>query len=151
MTVLKKLLAEGGAGQDRSHGSDTAYDVLKSMALESRPLLSTRLPTIATGVLAELINKGKRKLTAFKARVAVCGSAGSTVVELRVNTVVVGTLTFANTDPDPSTKEVAVNTVLADGDLVDINVSTAPTGGTGLVATGYERFGSIDVEGETVP
>jgi hypothetical protein len=151
MTTLKKTVGDGGGGADRSHGSDTLYDVLKSMAKEPRLLTSARLGTIATGVFHKFVASGKRKLLEFVVEVEVCGSAGSTVVELRQNGTVIGTLTFANTDPDPTTKRVAVTTFLADGDRVDFNVSTAPTGGTGLSAAVYERFGSIDVEGDALP
>jgi hypothetical protein len=151
MTTLKKTIGDGGGGNDRVHGSDTVYDVLKAMALEPRALHSARLATIATGIFSSLIVKGKRKPVELRAEVEVCGSAGSSVVEVRQNGTVIATLTFANTDADPTKKSVAITAVLADNDKLDFNVSTAPTGGTGLTMTVYERFGTIDVEGETVP
>jgi len=140
VALLKQYVGEAGAGSDASHSPSALptklYEILKQLCL-GKPLVSVIQPTIATGVLARIPITAPDTLRELSARVDVCGSAGSTVVEVRVNTVVVGSLTFANTDPDPSQKKVTLGTGNAgvdvkDGDIVDINVSTAPTGGTGL-------------------
>lgn len=141
--LLKQSIGDAGASVDASHSAagvpSRLYDVLKQLCL-GKPLLAVVQPTIATGILARIPITAPDTLRELSARVDVCGTAGSTVLEVRVNTVVVGSLTFANTDPDPSQKKVTLGTGNAgvdvkDGDIVDINVSTAPTGGTGLAAT----------------
>lgn len=153
-TTLKKLIGDGGAGLDQSHGSDWLRKVLADICNEKRVLGNAYLGTVATGILnggsvAAVRPDGSkhvRKPVLMSAELDVCGSAGSTTVQFRVNGVSVASITFANTDPDPSTKTVAITTQLNDGDYWDINVSAAPTGGTGLRVTVYETVGPIDVE-----
>lgn len=148
---LKQYVGEAGAGLDNSHSprnGSRLYDVLKQLCL-GKPLVSGVLPTIATGVLARIPITAPDTLRELSARVDVCGSAGNTVLEVRVNTVVVGSITFANTDPDPSQKKLTLGTGgvgvdVKDGDIVDINVSAAPTGGTGLAYA--LRSSPIDIE-----
>ncbi len=150
--ILKQLLGEAGAGSASDHSPSalptTLYGVLKQLC-QPKPMASVVLPTIATGVLIRIPITGPDTLRELSARVDVCGSAGSTVLEVRVNTVVQGSLTFANTDPDPTQKKVTLGTGgngidVKDGDIVDLNISAAPTGGTGLAAT--LRSGPVGIE-----
>jgi len=159
LTILKKYLGEANAGIDNSHdpGPGTKksrlLDVLTALCL-GKPLISATLPTIATGVLARQVITGPDTLRELSARIDVCGSAGNTVVQVRVNTVVITSLTIDNAAADPTQVKIAIPSValgtdskgfdVKDGDIVDINVSAAPTGGTGLTAT--VRSSPIDIE-----
>lgn len=140
--ILKKLLGEAGAGLDSSSGNDNLRDVLVVLANRG-PTLSAYLGTIATGILTSYVAKGGEVLSQLSASVAVCGTASTTTVQLRVNGTAKATLSFANTDTDPTTSSDAVDPeiVLAEGDIVDLNVSAAATNATGLSATAHFRPG----------
>jgi hypothetical protein len=159
LTILKKYTGEGGAGFDASHdpGPGTKksklLDVLTALCL-GKPLINAHLPTIATGILARAVITGPDTLRELSARIDVCGSAGNTVIQVRVNTVVITSLTIDNLAADPTQVKISIPSValgtdtkgfdVKDGDIVDLNVSAAPTGGTGLTAT--LRSSPIDIE-----
>jgi hypothetical protein len=146
-SILKKYLGEAGAGFDASHSPRVGaklYDVLASVAAP-KPLLSSNVAgAIATGVLARMPITAPDTLRELCVRIDVCGSSGQTVVQARVNTVVVGTLTVDNAAVDPSQVKLALNVDVKDGDIVDINCSTAPTGGSGMTAV--IRSSPVDIE-----
>ena len=143
---LKQYVGDAAAGLDNSHSprnGSRLYDVLKQLAL-GKPLLSVMQATIATGVLARIPITAPDTLRELSVRVDVCGSAGATTVQARVNTIVVGTLTVDNAATDPTQVKLALAVDLKDGDIVDINVSAAPTGGTGLAVA--LRSSPVDIE-----
>jgi hypothetical protein len=144
--ILKRGLGEGGAFSDTFGGYPGAslYEVLKA-ALRTGQMLTVRQATIATGVITKMVATQPMVLRDVGVHVEVAGSAGSTVVEIRKNGVAQNTITVANTASDPSTQ--LVNNLaleLAAGDVLDFNVATAPTGGTGLVVTA--NFAPVDIE-----
>lgn len=73
-------------------------------------------------------------LECIVARLGVCGSAGSTVVVARLNGDAIdgATVTFANDAADGTVKIIPCNVEVAAGDLIDINITTAPTAGSDL-------------------
>lgn len=154
-TTLKRLMGDAGAGLDQSHSPPAPgrlYDVLAALVNQSRPpLLQANVAgTIATGVLNRITITAPDVLRELSARVDVCGTAGQTVVQVRVNAVSVGSLTIDNAAADPTQVKVQLGTTpgagidVKDGDIVDINVSTAPTAGSGLTVA--VRSCPIDVE-----
>jgi hypothetical protein len=159
LTILKKYLGEAGAGLDNSHDpgpgvkKSRLLDVLSALCL-GKPLINAHLAVIATGILARAVITGPDTLRELSCRIDVCGSAGNTVVQVRVNTVVITSLTIDNAAVDPTQVKISLPNVaggtntlgfdVKDGDIVDLNVSAAPTGGTGLTAT--LRSSPIDIE-----
>lgn len=159
LTILKKYLGEAGAGIDYSHdpGPGTKksklYDVLAALCT-GKPLINVTQATVATGVLARCPITGPDTLRELVLRLDVCGSAGQTSVQVRVNTVVIATLTIDNAAADPTQVKLSLPSTaggtdtkgydVKDGDIVDLNVSVAPTGGTGLTAV--LRSSPIDIE-----
>ncbi len=138
--VLKQSIGDAGASTDGSHqaagGPSRLYDVLKQLA-RPRPFLNAIQATIATAVLARQPVSGPDTLRELAVRVDTCGTAGANTVQVRVNTAVVGAVTVDNAAADPTYTKVALGVGNAgvdvkEGDVVDINVSAAPTGGAGL-------------------
>ena len=149
MTVtLKRSLGDGGAAMDESSGlvGGRLYDLLKEISTNPPQTHNIRQAAVATGVLHSWVTGAlETKLRRFIANLAVCGSAGNTVVQFRVGGVVKATLTIDNTDPDPTTKDSGVlNIAIPANSVCDINVSAAPTGGTGLSVSA--TLSPIDVE-----
>jgi hypothetical protein len=144
LATLKKMMGEGGAGQDESHGSDRLYDVLKALA-EQGTLFSATQATVAAAAIGGFVADQTTKLRSLWIDVAVAGTAGSTSVRARVNGTLVGdTATVANTDADGTSIGVDLDVEIEAGDLVEIVVTAAPTGGTGLTAT--LRMSPVTVE-----
>jgi hypothetical protein len=159
LTILKKYLGEGGAGSDAMHDAGPGtkktrlIDVLAALCA-GKPLINTHLPTVATGILARAVITGPDTLRELAVRLDVCGSSGNTVVQVRVNTTVITSITIDNAAVDPTQTKIAIPNValgtnslgydVKDGDIVDLNVSAAPVGGTGLTAT--LRSSPIDIE-----
>jgi hypothetical protein len=91
--------------------------------------------TIATGLVASKLMRGKGVLRAMSAKALVCGTVGSTVLELSVNgAAAIASITIDNADVDGTQKSAGVNPSVAlnPGDIVEINCTTAPTAGSGL-------------------
>lgn len=142
---LKKLMGEAGAGLDDSNGGfANLYKVLKQLvtdvAFGRGQDVSAYQGTIATGILTAMVAPKAGVLKKFSTFVAVCGSAGATTVRVLKNGVAVAALdlTTDNADPDATAKTVDLGTAavaVAAGDLLQLSVSAAPTGGTGLSAT----------------
>jgi hypothetical protein len=150
--VLKQSIGDGGAATDSSHsppgGPSRLYDVLKQLA-RPRPFITAIQASVAVAVLARVPVTVPDTLRELSVRLDVCGTVGATTVQVRVNTVVVGTVTIDNAAADPTTSKVTLGTGGAgidvkEGDLVDINVSAAPTGGTGLAVS--VTSGGVSIE-----
>lgn len=144
---LKKSLGEAGAFFDDSHGENRLYDVLKALA-ESGETLNVTQAVIATAVLATLIVDRASKLGNLWVNLEVTGTAGSTVLEVKVNGTIVGAITVGNAVADDTSAGLALADLagadLEAGDVVSLEVTTAPTAGTGLHAT--LRLKAVTVE-----
>jgi hypothetical protein len=145
--TLKKSLGEAGAFIDESNGSPSPlHAVLKALA-ESTPGLDAHQPTVATGVIGATIIDKDTILTGLRTALAVCGSVGDTTVIVRKNGVAVtgATLTTNNAEADGTKKATAALSVeCVAGDLIELVVTVAPTGGTGLTARA--SFSPVTVE-----
>jgi hypothetical protein len=144
MIVLKQNLGEAGAlVGDKSIGVDTLYDVLKAQIQGGTPLTAYQA-TIATATLNGIVLDKPHKLTNLRTAVAVCGTANSTTVQVHKNGVSQGELTTANDDADGTKSSLDLDVDCVAGDLIQLVVSAAPTGGTGLTATA--KLEPVDVE-----
>ena len=142
--TLKKLVGEAGAGHDKSHGSDTIYDVFKALAEASGEVLPAYQVTVAAATIASLIADKATTLAAFNVAVATTGTAGATTVQAQVNGSMVSELTVDNTDADGTKVSATPAQAIAAGDLVELVVTAAPTAGAGLTATA--RLKPVTVE-----
>ena len=134
---LKRTLGDGGGGQDLSHGSTDLRTLLVSMMKLMHFMSAWVVGTIATGILNKRVVREANVLRELVVSVDVAGSAGATTVQVRLNGVSQGSITVDNTAADPSQSVLKLGTGgngidVKAGDVVAINVSAAPTGGTGL-------------------
>lgn len=145
MTVanLKKSLGEGGAFIGDSHGDDRLLDVLTALA-EVGETLNAQQSTIATAVLAGMVVDRDTRLSGLSVNVGTTGTATQTDVDVNVNGVQAGQLVVDNTDADGVSKSVALDVALKAGDLVELEVTAAPTAGADLTATA--RMAPVKVE-----
>lgn len=137
--TLKKFIGEGASLLDDSNGADNLYDVLNELVEGVSDCVTAYQAVVATGIIGSIVVQRASTLRSLSASLAVCGTAGSTTLQVRVNGTSKGSLSWANTDPDPSYKTLSLDINVAAGDVVDLNVSAAPTGGTGLTATARVR------------
>lgn len=133
--TLKKYMGTGGAGLDDSIGYDNLHDVLKALAESSGEHVNAYQATIATATIGAMVMHKAATLTSLRTAIATCGTAGSTTVQVHVNGVSKGELTTANDETDGTKKAKALSVALVAGDLVEIVVSAAPTGGADLNAS----------------
>lgn len=133
--TLKQLMGTGGAGFDDSMGFDNLYDVLKAMAEGLSEMATAYQDTVATATIGGMVVNSACKLTNLRTSVGTTGTAGATTVQAHLNGVSQGELTTDNTDADGTAKSLALDVDLVAGDLVELVVSAAPTGGTDLVAS----------------
>jgi hypothetical protein len=136
--TLRKDLGEAGAFLgDKMVGlkGQSLRDVILELAEGAGGDLSATQATIAVASLAAKLMKRAGKITGLRCLVATTGTADSTVVNVRKNGTVVGTLTVANTEADGTKKSTSLNVAVAENDLVSLDVSAAPTAGAGLVCT----------------
>lgn len=161
LTVQRVILKrgagdDGGAWQDQSSGApSTLHSVLKSMISDSNADVVGRLAVIATGVFASYVVSLKdatRNTQLVELQIGIptgdAGTTTNTVVQARVNGTVKATATIvaAATGSGLVNKVVLSPAVdLKDGDIVDLNVSTAPTGGTQLTAVARIRSVSVEI------
>lgn len=134
--TLKRSLGEAAAFIDDSHGDDRLYKVLKALAESGNPL-DAEQAVIATGVIGSKVVSQEEWLTELLIRIGTTGTAGSTTVQANVNGVgQTPDVTIANTDPDGSTATAVFDPPiqLVPGDLVEIEVTAAPTAGADLTA-----------------
>jgi hypothetical protein len=138
MTVtLRKEIGQGGAYLGERSVSDTnnLLSVLQALAQGPAGQLSAYQATIATATIASMVAAAAGKITGLRTAVAVCGTGGSTTVQCQLNGVSVGELTTANDDADGTKSSLALDVDVAEGDLIQLVVTAAPTAGTGLTAT----------------
>jgi hypothetical protein len=145
--ILKRSLGDAGAAIDESHGAPNILrQVLQALA-EDGVQHSVYQATIATATLFSMIVDKATILRNFRAAAATTGTANDTDVEVQVNGVAVAAtqLTIDNTEANGTKKNSGdLTTALAAGDLVEIVVTAAPTGGAGLTAS--MRLGGVTVE-----
>lgn len=151
--ILKRELGEAAAWLDKSNGGQSSlHQVLKSMNYDCNADVVGRQSNIATGVIASYVVSlaDKTRNTQLKELQIAVGGSGTTtntVVQVRVNGTSKGTATVVAAATGAGLlNKVAISPAidLADGDVVDLNVSTAPTGGTALTAVA--RIRSVTVE-----
>lgn len=142
--TLKRSLGEAAAFIDDSHGEDRLYEVLKALAGQGETL-SGRQDAVTADVLASIIVDEETTLKSFRTVLGTTGSAGQTDVELKVNGSTVATLSTTNAEADGMSKAATgLPLDLEAGDLVEIEVTAAPTAGANLTATA--RLGAVTVE-----
>jgi len=139
VTTLKKLVGEAGAGLDESNGSNRLYDVLKAFAEALSEMVSAHQATIATATIASVVVDKPTRLDSLRTAIGTTGTADSTTVQVHKNGVSQGELTTANTEADGTEKSATLAVDLVAGDLVELVVSAAPTGGAALAATARMR------------
>lgn len=144
MIVLKQNLGEAGAlVGDKSIGLDTLRDVLVAMVQGPAPV-SGRQDTIAAATIAGTVLNKPGKLSNLRTAVGTTGTAGATTVQVHLNGVSQGELTTDNTDADGIVKSLDLDVDCVAGDLIELVVSAAPTGGVNLTAT--LSIDSVDIE-----
>ena len=143
--TLKQYLGDAGAAIDESHGADRLYDVLKALAEGLSEMVTAYQATIATATIAAMVTDKNTVLDSLRTSVAVCGTATTTTVQIHVNGVSKGELSTAHDDTDGIKKSLVISPAIdiVAGDLIELVVSAAPTGGTGLSATA--RFRPVTV------
>ena len=145
--VLKKLLGEGLAGFDESHGAPSRlYELMESIVKLGAPLDGGQVGAISTAVVARRVVDVDSVLGKLSVRVGTTGSAGQTDVQVRVGaTLLAPTATVLNTDADGTTLSVDMGeAAVAAGQTVSIEVTAAPTAGADLDATVGIRPASIE-------
>lgn len=93
------------------------------------------VPTVANESIGGAYIPYPARLRRFRGQLRDCGSANSTVIEVRVNGVAVAgsAVTIANTAPDNTTFSVSLDAALATGDLVQVVATAGATAALGLV------------------
>src|SRR4029078_2243847 len=133
--TLKKAMKEAQAFSDDSNGrASSLYDLLASLAGNPSFEIKGVQANIATGIVASGFTTKATRIRKVWARAAVCGSAGATNVQVLVNGTVQAscTLNIDNADTDGVLKTATPDVAVPAGARIDINISAAPTGGTGL-------------------
>lgn len=140
--TLKRDLGKAGAFLgDESGGylNSSLYDVLLELASGGGGDLDAYQATIAAADIGGKVMKRAAKLVGLRVAVGTTGTADTTTVQVHKNGSAVSglELSVANTEADGTKKAVALSTpvALVAGDLVELVVSAAPTGGAGLSAT----------------
>jgi len=145
LKILKKLIGDAGAGMDESHGSDRLYGVLKALVENHSESLNAYQATIAAATISAMVVDAPCKLGRLRTSIGTTGTADSTTVQVHINGVSKGELTTANTEADGTKKSTtALGTELAAGDLLELVVSAAPTGGVDLIAS--VKLQSVSIE-----
>jgi hypothetical protein len=133
--TLKSYMGRGGGGLDDSMGFDNLYDVLKALAEVAGEKLHAYQATIATATIGSMIADKAGTLTSFRIAAATTGTANDTDVQVQVNGVNQQELTIDNTEADGTKKSATLAVAIAEGDLIELVVTAAPTGGAGLTAS----------------
>lgn len=148
IATLKAWLGSAGSLLDDTAGLVGArlYDILQALAEGSSDTLTGFLATPAVAVMNSIVVDKPTKLRNLRMHVGTTGTADSTTCRVLVNGSAVSgaTLTIANTEADGSSDTVDLNTALAAGDLVQIDLSAIPTGGAD--ATVSCRMNPVTVE-----
>lgn len=148
--VLPKTLGEAAAFFADDHaGSVNLYDILVQMMKAGAQVNGYNASTITTGVKGSVIATFDGVLGLAAMSALDNGSAGNTVVAVVKNGVTVASLTCAHdtangtvTSSDLSTLSAAAFVV---GDLIEVEVTTAPTSGTDLTVSCQMRPVSLGV------
>lgn len=138
MTVtIRKDLGQGGAylGENSEGSSNVLPDVLRALAQGPAGQLNAYQATIATATLDGIIACAAGKITGLRTSVATCGTAGDTTVQIQKNGTSVGELTTGNAEADGIKKSLALDVDVVAGDLLQLVVTAAPTGGVGLTVS----------------
>ena len=95
--------------------------------------------TVATGTIAGFVAQRAYLLRGMRGRLAVCGTANSTTIQIHKNGVAISgaEVEIANTAADPTVFSLALDVAIAPGDVITMVVSAAATSATGLVCSGY--------------
>lgn len=140
--TLKRDLGKAGAYLgDNSGGYQNSLlrDVLIELNNSAPLCFDAYQATIATATVAAKMVHRASKLKGLRTSVGTTGTAGSTTVQVHLNgSAVTGAeATTANTEADGTKKNVALSSdvALAAGDLLELVVSAAPTGGADLAAS----------------
>lgn len=145
--TLKKASKEAQSFSDESNGRPSSmYEVMKSLCENPSFELAANQATIATGIIATRYTNKATRLRKLWARAIVAGSAGATTVQVLVNGVLAtgATITIDNADVDAALVQLSLDVAVPALARIDLNVSAAPTGGTGL--TVQADFNAITVE-----
>lgn len=145
--TLKRSSREAQSFSDESNGRPSSvYEVIKSLAENPPFTVKAHLAVIATGILTTAYTEKATRLRKLWTRAAVCGTAGSTTVQVLVNGVLAtgATATIANTDTDGALVETDLDVAVPAGARIDLSVSAAPTAGTGLSV--QADFNALTVE-----
>ncbi len=146
MKTLRKLMGTAGAGIDESYrDDDQLYDLLKALAEGLAVGPQAHQDTVATATIGGFIVDGPGTLVRLRASVGTTGTAGDTDVQVHLNGVSKAEVTIDNADADGTkvvSADLAVDVVA--GDLIELVVSAAPTGGANLDASAY--IYPVDVE-----
>lgn len=146
--VLKKSLGEGGAFIGDSHGDDNLLAVLTNMVKAGTPL-AVRQATIATGILIRMVMQFDGVIGDLGLTVGTTGTGGSTQVVINKGGTVLATTpaAVANTDADGISSSTDLSTdpaaAFVKGDIIDIEVTVAPTAGADLDVALHLRPASI--------
>ena len=146
--VLKKILGEASSFLADDHGDSNLYDVLAALCKQGMPL-TVRQATIATGVLISYVAQQDGVIGDLGLAVGTTGSAGATSVVANKNGTPLATAPAAvdNTDADGTTRSVDLSgdpeAAFVAGDVIDIEVTAAPTAGANLDVTLHLRPVSI--------
>jgi len=97
------------------------------------------IATVATGTIASMLADRPLTIRGLSVRLAVCGTAGTTTVQVHRNGVAVtgATVSIANTATDPTLATLAAAMTPVDcspGDAISLVISAAGTDATGLTA-----------------
>lgn len=148
--VLKKLLGEAGAGLDDSSGQpSTLREVLVNMVKAGVPIAAHQI-TIATAILIRHVVQFDGVIGDLGLTVDDTGSAGSTQVVVNKNGTVLATTPVAvdNTDADGISSSTDLSgdpaAAFVKGDIIDIEVTVAPTAGVDLDVNLSLRPASIE-------
>lgn len=128
---------------DESFDDDTLRAAIVAMA-KAGPTLTALQAVIATGELNAIVLPFDVLLESLEVWAGEWGSAGSTIVEVIDNVATLATVTVGNAVADESGVSTAIGVVVAAGTPIIINVDTAPTDGTRLIATVVMRVVNIE-------
>lgn len=95
--------------------------------------------TVATATIAGFVAQRAYILRGLRGRLAVCGTAGTTTIQVHRNGVAISgaEVSIVNTAADPTVFSIALDVAIAPGDAITMVVSAAATAATGLVCSGY--------------
>lgn len=146
--VLSSSLGEGGAFIGDSHGNDNLLAILTNIVKAGAPL-AVRQATIATAILIRQVAQFDGVIGDIGLHATVCGTAGSTVVKVNKNGTALATFPTAieHDDADGTSSSTDLSgdaeAAFVAGDIIDIEVTTAPTAGENLDVVLHLRPASI--------